>query len=418
MDNNKKLFEELLKADGINPAGASESERIAFAKILDQQLNPKQSHPASRPNVWRVFMKSRITKFTAAAVLIIAAVLTITILNNTATPAYALQDTIEAYNSIRWLHINESTTISQETRTSEIWLGCDEQGNVNKMRFQLDNAGESIGPLTIAGDSNKSEVWIPMHNLRMVGCGSPGILLNYDVSELDPKFFFQRLFEQESRNEAVVDVNKPMEKSNPIIVTVTYPMGSRSENWKKVFYIDQATKLITRIDKFERKNQEFQHIKTLELSDYNQQIDQRMFTLDSETPANAQVIDMSKVEVGLPQGDMTNEEIAAEVTKQYAEAIIAKDFYKVGQLFLGAPDCLTKKLASGNALKVISVGLAHPDSDPDSHAMISSCKVLAESGGQSFEVNIWMVKVVKTDKDTNRWVISGTMQSVSPVPAP
>ncbi|HEG43686.1 MAG TPA: hypothetical protein ENH94_06530 [Phycisphaerales bacterium] len=71
MDNDKKLFEELLKADGINPAGATESERIAFGKILDGQSKPKTSKPGSRPDIWRVIMQSKITKLTAAAAIIL-----------------------------------------------------------------------------------------------------------------------------------------------------------------------------------------------------------------------------------------------------------------------------------------------------------------------------------------------------------
>jgi len=37
MDNDKKLFEELLKSDGINPAGISDSERLAFRELLDSE---------------------------------------------------------------------------------------------------------------------------------------------------------------------------------------------------------------------------------------------------------------------------------------------------------------------------------------------------------------------------------------------
>ena len=75
MDNNKKLLEGMLKADGINPAGATESERIAFGKMLDEQSKSKQPEPGSRPDIWRIIMKSRITKLAAAAVIIIAAMI-------------------------------------------------------------------------------------------------------------------------------------------------------------------------------------------------------------------------------------------------------------------------------------------------------------------------------------------------------
>ncbi len=68
MDNNKKLSEGLLKADGIDPAGATESERIAFGTMLDEQSKLRQSMPRTAwPNIWRIIMKSRITKLAAAA---------------------------------------------------------------------------------------------------------------------------------------------------------------------------------------------------------------------------------------------------------------------------------------------------------------------------------------------------------------
>jgi len=64
MDNSKKLSEELLKADGIDPAGATESERAAFIKMLNEH-----SKPGPRPEIWRIIMKSQITKLAAAVVI-------------------------------------------------------------------------------------------------------------------------------------------------------------------------------------------------------------------------------------------------------------------------------------------------------------------------------------------------------------
>ena len=37
MDNNKKLSEGLLKADGIDPANITESERMVFRQMLDRE---------------------------------------------------------------------------------------------------------------------------------------------------------------------------------------------------------------------------------------------------------------------------------------------------------------------------------------------------------------------------------------------
>jgi hypothetical protein len=388
------------------------------SKVLDEALKLQRNQnqqTTSDTNTWRIIMKNRMTKLAAVAVIAVAILVFMQIPSRFVSTAYALQDTIEACNSIQWLHIYESETVFQETRTSEFWLGCDEQGNVTKMRFQSDNIGEPIGSLTVALNSGESEAWIPKYNLQMVGCGGRNILLRYDISELDPKYFFERLLEQELRGEVIVEIKDPLKKREPVVVIVTYPPGSRSENYKKVFYIDQATKLVTKIDKFEQRDHEFQHVKTLEFFDYNQPIDQMMFTLDGEVPADVKVIDMSDVEVGLSQGDMTNEEIATKVTLQFVEALKAKNFYKAGQLFLGAPAFLIKKTASVNILKIISVGPVHPDPDPDSNAMISSCKLLGEIGGKYYEINAWMVRVIRASKDSDRWLIGGMAQSVNPV---
>jgi hypothetical protein len=360
---------------------------------------------------------NRYAKLAAAAAIIVGLVVWSQIPSSVVPTAYALQDTIEAYSSVRWLHIYESATVCEEPRTSEIWLECDEWGNVNKIRFQSDNAGEPVGPLVLAGNSESSEAWLPRHSLRLIGYGDASVLLRYDISELDPKFLFEKLLDKEKRGEAIVDVNKPAEKAEPIVVTVTYPQGSKSEKWKKVCYIDQATKLATRIEKFELRSKGFEHIKTLEFFDYNQQIDPMMFNLDGDVPDDAKVVDMSEVEVGLLQNELTDRQIAEKLTREFFEAAIDKNFYRAGQLYLGAPDFLVEQAFMGaNVLEIISVGPGHREPDPDSKAMNCSCKVLAEFGGQYYEVNAWMVRIINADKETNRWLICGMAVSVNPAP--
>jgi outer membrane lipoprotein-sorting protein len=112
MDNNRELFEGLLKADGIDPAGATESERAAFGKMLDEQSKLRQSRPSTaRRYIWRVIMRSRITKLAAAAVIIIAAVLTMNIFHkpihviSTASATELLTQAAKAVEDVRSIHI-------------------------------------------------------------------------------------------------------------------------------------------------------------------------------------------------------------------------------------------------------------------------------------------------------------------------
>jgi len=396
----------------INVTPDAGKDRKTLDDVLAAQERSKKKLPAGkRPHIVRLIMKSKMTKLTVAA----AAIVAVCILVQLPSAAYALQQTIDAYDSIRWVRISVSDEAPPETGTSQAWLGCDEQGNVTKIRFQSDDVGDSVGGLTITGDSGMSEAWLPDHNLHLTGYGDVSILLSYDVSKLDPGFLIKELREQESRGEVILDIDEPTDKREPIIVTVTYPQGGRSENWKKVFYIDQATKLVMRIDKFELKDQEFQHVKTLEFFDYNQEIDRQMFNLDGDVPSDAAVADMSEAEAGLPQGDMTDEQIATEVTREFFKALIAKDFVRAGQLYLAAPDFLVEKsLMGANVLKITSIEPARPDPDPDSSAMLVSCRALAEFGGQYFDLNAWEVSVMRVDEDPNIWLISGTSMSVSP----
>jgi hypothetical protein len=140
-----------------------------------------------------------------------------------------------------------------------------------------------------------------------------------------------------------------------------------------------------------------------------------MFTLTGDVPAGAQVVDVTYVEAGLLQGNMTDEEVVVEITRQFFEAVIAKNYARAGELYLAAPDFLVEKSFMGaNMVKIISVGPARPDTNPDSDSMICSCKAVAEFGGQYYNVDAWMVKVKRIDTDTNSWLITGTGISVSP----
>jgi hypothetical protein len=115
MENNKKLSEGLLKADGIDPAGATESERIAFGRMLDEQYKLQQSKPGiAWPDIWRTIMKNKSTKFAAAAVIVIAAIF---VLNNIGGPgitSVALADVAKKIEQIQNCVFKKTTTMSSE----------------------------------------------------------------------------------------------------------------------------------------------------------------------------------------------------------------------------------------------------------------------------------------------------------------
>ena len=99
---------------------------------------------APQQDTWRIIMKSRITKFAMVAVLVAAVLLSITFLDKTVTPAYAIGQTIEAFRNIRFLHLvgyNESGAIQDER-----WIEIKADGTQGKYRQ------DAIGLLLVVDD--------------------------------------------------------------------------------------------------------------------------------------------------------------------------------------------------------------------------------------------------------------------------
>jgi hypothetical protein len=115
MDNNKKLSEGLLRADGIDPAGATEPERIAFGKMLDEQSKLTQLRPGlAWLDIWRIIMKNKLTKIAAAAVIMIAAILVLKIIGGGDITTVALADVATEIEQIQNGVFKKTTTMSSE----------------------------------------------------------------------------------------------------------------------------------------------------------------------------------------------------------------------------------------------------------------------------------------------------------------
>ena len=137
MDNQKKLFEGLLKADGIDPTGPTESERAAFGIMLDEQTKSRQSKPGPSIGMWRIIMKSKITKFVAAAVLILAILIAV---NQSPRPinmtSVAWSDVVNRFDSIAFfnasVYMKENAT--DQPIQIELW-----RNSRRKARIRVDS---------------------------------------------------------------------------------------------------------------------------------------------------------------------------------------------------------------------------------------------------------------------------------------
>src|SRR4030042_4535851 len=91
--------------------------------VFDESMRTETA--VVQPSVRRIIMKSRMTKLAVAALIVIAAALSITFLRNAAVPAYALDQTVAALKNVRFMHLvahNDAGQIEDE-RWIEVGMG-------------------------------------------------------------------------------------------------------------------------------------------------------------------------------------------------------------------------------------------------------------------------------------------------------
>lgn len=243
-----------------------------LAHSTDNSQESGKTIPVSK---WRIIMKSKITKFAAAAVIIIAAVLSLTVWD---TSAYALEQTIKAYEGLRFVHIKDFKEGEGEPR--EFWVELDKQEQVKRFRMYLPAWAQPKGPfvgvwsegkLQVLGE-NYNKIAIERENSLDLG------ILNI-IKECDPISIVKVLPQLEAEGKAQITTSEPPSKSDPIVITAKLHLQN-DKTGQMVLFVDQSTKLVTRIIlPINDSGDGYQH--SLEFSDYNVALDERVFMLEA-----------------------------------------------------------------------------------------------------------------------------------------
>jgi len=361
---------------------------------------------STRPlNIGRIIMKSPITKL-AAAVIIIAVVLAITVRDES---AYALTHTIEANHTVRYLHIKDIAS-EHEDEPKEFWIECDEPGQITNARMHMPQwASPDDGAKAIVWNQNKVQIYFKKKNLLFIAADKTvADRMLQLVKSSDPRLAVERLYEQETAGKVKIEIDQPSDKAKPIVVTATYLPESSSPNRREVLFVDQATKLVIAAEYYHLTDGEYRYVGTQEYYDYNQAIEAKMFTLDDEVPADAMRIDQTIQEVGLAQGNLSDEEIAVEVARQFFEALIAADYAKAGKLLEGMPaDKIQQGFGDTKFLRILSIGPAGPHPIPATRGLVVPCTVEIEKDGQISEWKLERLGVRQVFNQPGRWTIFG-----------
>ncbi|HUW20613.1 MAG TPA: hypothetical protein VMW16_15050 [Sedimentisphaerales bacterium] len=356
-----------------------------------------------RQDIRRTIMRSRITKLAGAAVIIVGVMLSITFLDKSVTPAYAIEQTIEASHSVHYLHIR-AITPSHEDEPVEAWLEFSEDGRPKNMRLNLpDWMAPGGGPREVIWKGNKKQEWLREKNILTTteDEASAAQVLKM-IESLDPKLAVERLQEKQEQGKVELEISEAADKAEPIVVTATSMGGDDSPFQRMVLYIDQATRLVNAIELYKLREGKYECIRTLEYYDYNQPIDAKMFTF-RDVSDDAEHIDV--MNTGLAQGDLSDEEIAVEVVRQFLEGLIARDYDKASKLFLGMPADKIKEVFGGlNMVRIASIGEPIPHSETDRLRVPYEVEVEVEG-----KVTLWKKQpfVQQMPGESGRWAIIG-----------
>jgi hypothetical protein len=390
---------------------AEMDQRILHDTLKLQQELKQTKLAGTQPDIWRKIMKSSITKLTAAAVIIIGVVLTMTIWDGTVTSAYALEQTIQASHSVRYLHIKSYKKGMKEPK--EFWLEFDKQGDIKNIRAHMPEwDSPSDGAKVTIWQQGKVKVWykkkktlITMKDTRFSGNMLKAVQL------FDPKLAVPRFIELEKLGLAKIEIEEPSNKAESIIITATYSPESKKFGIpvdRTVLFVDQTTKLITSMESYSlTEGGEYELIDWVEFYDYNQQIDPKMFVLDN-LPSDVMQIDKTIQDIGLEQGNLSDKEIAVKVVREFYEAVIAKDHAKAGRISGNNPAArIQEKFKELKIVRIISIDEPKPHPSPGVGGFMVPCKLEIEKDGIKSVYEPYGPGVRPVHGQPNRWNIHG-----------
>jgi hypothetical protein len=405
-ENNNRLDDVLAKAIGCEkhePDFAKwQQEHPQAVQMLKSQAT-RQPHPRRLLDLGRIIMKSPITKFAAAATIIVAVVVSISVFNKSMPAAFGIEQVIAASDNIRFLHVKKIWADRREP--DEFWIKSDEQGRAVKARYYLPVTEDGIK--IIVWTPEKTEHWAKSkHRFFTYQTKQIESWMQRILEQCQPKFVMQELLEEQKEGKVDVDIQKPPDKQKPALLVATY----KNKPQKRIYYIDPATDLITRIEHYRNEDNHEVLYMTVEFSDYNVPLDEKKFSLRDEIPKDVIVYDEINQLCGVPQGKMTNEQAAAETVRQFCQALVDKDYKKAGLIQGGMLEEYAKKeFGRFNVTAIVSIGPAIHQPDWDEHGYKVPCEL--ETIGSGGKKTIWKpsmyVRPREDEMHPDRWQITG-----------
>ncbi|MBN2594039.1 MAG: hypothetical protein JXA81_11065 [Sedimentisphaerales bacterium] len=277
--NNKNLDEQIFGAIGRDkPKFDFNKWKQTHKKEIDifksQTTGGKVSPSAEPSNIWRMIMNSRISKLAAVAVLILAVVLGVSLLDRSATPAYAIEQTIQAMRSVSSVR---AYCTDWDGSKGEVWV------RINPETGQEEYYYSDIGNLLIVATPQKTFYYHKDKNLVRIR--------NEHVLAAEVRFskLFEDLPDLIEKLNGKLDFKSVFDQDlNTQVIRVHGYIPAQKDFGEKEFIVNVDPKTKLPINTETLKSAHGQGVKIVDRFEYNVEIPQGLF--DFEIPEGVKVV--------------------------------------------------------------------------------------------------------------------------------
>ncbi|MEJ2646811.1 MAG: hypothetical protein P8016_00215 [Sedimentisphaerales bacterium] len=384
------------------------------SNVLKEALNIQILQKTSAIFTWKNIVGSRLTKFAAAASILVIFSSFIVLLDQLTKPVYAIEQTIQANDKIQTFHfklylLNDPNNSHREF-SREAWVEYDKDGNVSKVRVDYYKSQQTEKTIQIWKDGGAVDWDKNINRIFIIRDKSFSDKILSFGQKFNPRGAIQYLHERQMLDEIKLGITKSPDKAQPITITADYPpntylLGKDKPAMRDVYFVDQATKLITSVEIYQLNDDGYSKLAIWRYEDYNQPFDDALFSIEDELPDDIiELYVLGKKDVGLKQGDLEEKEIAIKLATEFLNALIEKDYTKAGHLFGGMPDDqVEKKFGSLNIVQIISID--EPVKSISCYKI--SCSVGISNNGRILEWKPKDLYVRKAEGQDNYWIIVG-----------
>jgi hypothetical protein len=345
----------------------SAGDRQVLRDVLQTHREFKQKHERKRqPRIWRSIMHTRTTKLATAATITLAVGLFLIASNWMAKPAWALAQTIEAFKSVKAIHIAGRVHYPdrQIDAEIEIWAAASGSDPAVSGDFRYHEGDDHV---CVASERE---------NLTYVSTrlGTPAVTVVYITEGLNrqgpifPSGDMLEEFKKAAENWQEEYRTDPATGGPCVYVTFAGPAINTARYW--LIQIDLQTKLPVRAAVwFDENRQGPAHFEYSGVT-YNPTLPAGLF--EFSMPAGAQVVDCRKIRkilvetpgLGLPVGGLSCEDACKKVAQAYWQAVIAQDWAAARKLRPLASDELSTLYTGNPPVELLGIPRMNHVEDP------------------------------------------------------